>query len=479
MLPSEKKMMTVIDNSPELKEPNLWQAFPGLPDLPQLGIRARVMRAEGREVADMTAGDIANTKMGLNPGFIEHHKETRFDLKRKDGTVVFPRVEGELYDGLPPRYELGFPEVMDAVAQSYGIDISKTPYKGFQTVSGRIALFMAFHGMLARCKEKYPDKKPAVILDSLAWSGYQPLFKKLGIEIIQAPANTTQGFSMSSEALKETIKMATEKGYAIAGIVPIVPSNPSGHTIDEEELTQIGNTAAESDAPLLLDVFYSALAKSGHDKAAPMGRLAERLPPEVLKYIGFLTGETKVISSNKKTGTIIWFAPKGNEEIADTIHKVAMDSIHRPTSTYPRIDEVWAQHSLHTFRGPNPDKNHIHQAMGERYTLIERNRKRIRDIFDTLGLPVVGRDSFYLIGSLSTPEGDTLIRNIDGSPVAGPIEAIERLSQYGILGAPGRLFNPTKQTQSMIRLTAASNEAELDILEQGLTQLVDDAKRTM
>lgn len=479
MSPAESRMMGMIDQSQELKEPRLWQPHQNLPDLPQLGVLARQKRSEGQQVADMTAGDIANTKKGLNPDFIKHFKDCRYDLKKTDGTPVFAYHDGELYDGLPARYELGFPEVMDTVAQNFGIDIDKTPYKGFQTVAGRTALAMAFMGLLERCKQKHPDQAPAVILDAFVWSGYQPLFRKLGIQMIHAPANSEQGLSMSAESLKETFEMAKKKNLAIAGVVPIVPSNPHGHTIDFDELVKIATISANEDTALFFDIFYAALARKGLNEAAPMGRLSKTLPPEVLKYIGFLTGETKVISSNKKTGTIIWFAPKGHEDIATIVNKTAMDEIHRPLSTYPRIDEAWGQYALHTYRSINPEADHIHEAMGERYQLIEANRQKIREIANSLNLGIVGQDSFYMVMALTADDGETLIRNSDGSPVHDPIESIQTLSRYGILGAPGRLFNPTSATSSMIRVSAASNAAELSIFENGLKALVDNAKKRM
>gem|GEM_PF-4859532 len=470
-------MMEMINRTPELREPKLWQPHVGLPDLPQLGILARQKRNEGQKIADMTAGDIHNTKKGLNPDFIAYYENCRYSLRKSDGTPVFPYHDGELYDGLPSRYELGFPEVMDTVVKNFGIDTTKTPYKGFQTVSGRTALAMAFMGLRERCKEKHPDKQPSVILDAFVWSGYQPLFRKLGIQMIHAPANASQGLSMSAESLEEAIAMAKRGNFAVAGVVPIMPSNPHGHTIDFDELVKIATISANTDAPLLFDVFYAALAKKGQNEAAPMGKLSKSLPPEVLKYIGFLTGETKVISSNKKTGTIIWFAPEGHEDVAETVNRVAMDEIHRPLSTYPRIDEVWAQFALHSYRSPNPEANHIHEAMGQRYALIESNRRRIRQIADSLNLGIVGQDSFYMVMALAADTGETLIRNPDGSPIHDPIESIQALSRYGILGAPGRLFSPTTVTSSMIRVSAASNDVELDIFENGLRTLVDEAKR--
>jgi aspartate/methionine/tyrosine aminotransferase len=464
---SAEAMQAYIAQAEDLHEPAMQVSNPNLPTLPDLKALAQQRRAEGEEVIDQSAGDIDALNQPLSPDFLAYVEEYRNTAKDEKGNPLFPRAEGEVGEW-PANYQRAYPEAIKLLGRSWGIE--KTPFLGIQTVSGRNALDLMFRGLLARAKtKKGSDKEPALILDPFAWSGYGPLARDLGIKLINTPA--TEGLTQSPEALIEALEYARQQGLNPVGTVLVTPSNPTGLGMPKENLKALAEAAAEADIPLLVDAFYSPLDPKGHDEAVNLAYLENVLPPEVLKYISMLVGETKVTSSQKKTGTLINLAPEGHDEIAKILYKIALKRIST-TNAYPRPDEVATAMALHTYPGG------IHDAMGPRWTALEETRKAIRELCDDLGLPLSIGESFYALIALVDPEGNGLVRDEEGAPVDDPKEIIDTLiRRFGLVGAPGLMFRSTESAKNMARLTATASPDEVAALRGVLEQMLQEAQQ--
>lgn len=461
---SEQAMERFIANSPELQKPHIYKKDPTLPTLPDLKKIAQARKQAGLPVIDQSAGDISDVGQPMNPEFYEWIKEERARLSN-EGHAEFAETD-HTPDGYPGDYKQQFPVVTAKLAESWGIQ--ETPFQAVQTVSGRAAIDFALRGLLAQAEARGLKGAPAIILDPMAWSGYQPLANDLGITIVQAPAVKGHGLSNSFEGVMDAEMLAQSQGLDPIAVIPILPSNPTGVGMSREELAHLIETTK---MPVMIDGFYSPLDPEGHANAVPLGFLEKRLTPEQLSKVGVIVGETKVISSQKKTGSLIWMAPEGNDATAQTIVKTAINRLST-TNSYPRPDEAMAAYALHTF----PDG--IHAAMGPRYQALNQARAAMRAAADELGLPLSIGGSFYGTIALVDPSGESLIRDEEGRVITEPKEAITTLTnRFGLVGAPGSMFSAAPEASKMARLSAAVTLEDVDKVKSIFAQMLDDAKQ--
>ena len=221
---------------------------------------------------------------------------------------------------------------------------------------------------------------------------------------------------------------------------------------------------------MLIDAFYSPLDARGHKEAVGIPYLEKVLPREILKYLGFLVGETKVTHSQTKTGTLIHMAPEGHDELAQqlmTLEKKRMSA----TNTYPTPRAALTSFALHLY----PEG--IHKAMGPRWETLVASRNGIRQTFDDLKLPLTIGGSFYGVGALADSDGNNLIRDNEGRPVIDPVQTIKELtSQHGLVGAPGITFRSSSSAAKTVRLTATASKEELIELKNIISNMLDKAR---
>lgn len=464
-LPSERAMDEFIARSPGLKEPRIARAIPGMPSLPQLKALSQSRRAAGLPVIDQSAGDISDVGQPMNSDFYKFREEVRGQITGPGGKLVFPQTDG-LY-GFASNYQAEYPALIEELGHSWGLE--ETPVKGCSSVSGRAAIDFALRGLVSRLQ---PGQKGCIIMDPLAWSGYKPLAKELGLEIIYVPAVEGKGLSVSADGFKESLEFAKSQGLTPVGVIPIIPSNPTGESMDPEELKSLALAAAEANTPLMIDAFYSPLHTEGHRAAVPLDKLEKELPPEVLGNIGMIVGETKVTDSQKKTGTMLWLAPKGHDELATKMAAVATKR-KMDTNSYARPDEALSAIALHRFPGG------IHEAMGPRYQALENCRQQMKEAVGRVGLPFVIGHSFYgLVGFVDPETGMSIIRDKDGAVINDPVKATNHLVQeYGLVGVSGADFSSAPEAAMLSRLTAAVKGDVVSQLEEVLGQMLAHARR--
>lgn len=463
--PSAAAMERFVANAPGLRQPRISVAVPGLPTLPDLKKLARDRRAAGLPVIDQSAGDIDDVGQPLNAELGAWIEQTR-DRLVAEGSSELRRVSGGAY-GYPGNYQQQYPAVLNILAQSWGLQ-GRT--LAVHTVSGRAALDCAFRGMIAAAKAQKLPAPYAIVLDPLAWSGYQPLAADLDLDLIHMPAVPGHGLAGSSEGLSAALAFAAEVGKTVVGVVPVVPSNPSGIGLTADELVQMAETAAAAQVPMLIDAFYSPLDPRGHAACVPMAELEARLAPEVLGYVGILVGETKVSSSQNKTASLIWCAPAGHDGPGKTVIFHAGERL-KTTNLYPRPQEALVAAALHTFPGG------LHAAMGPRYLALRDARDAMRSVCDRLGIPLSIGGSFYGTAALVDPAGHSLLKDDHGRPLTDAKAVISALvARYGLVGAPGGMFSPAPEATLLVRLTAAVTLADVERVGTILEQLLEQAR---
>jgi len=466
--PSSLAMDRFVLASPGLREPRLAAEVPGLPTLPDLKKLAQDRRAAGHAVIDQSAGDIDDVGQPLSDAFVAWIPEARAQLVAA-GSAGLRVTAGDAY-GYPGNYQQQYPAVVAALSRSWGLE--RTPFRGLQTVSGRAVLDFTFRGLLARAADTGRSGRPALILDPLAWSGYGPLAGDLGITLVHAPAVPGRGLGASAEGVAAAIEFARSQGLDPIAAMPILPSNPTGVGMPPDELRALIETAAGDDVPVLVDAFYSPLAPEGHAAAVPLGWLEQALAPEALAYLGVIVGETKVTSSQNKTGSVLWLAPEGDAAIADRVVGAAAKRM-RTTNAYPRPQEAVVAYALHTFAGG------VHEAMGARYTALDDARNAIRAACDELGLPLSVGGSFYGTVGLVGPDGAGLVRDEEGRPAADAKGVIETLvGRFGLVGAPGGMFSSAPEAGKLVRLTAAVTLSDVERVRGILVRMLDEARVT-
>jgi aspartate/methionine/tyrosine aminotransferase len=458
-------MQRYIERCDGLRHPQLSVRVDGLPTLPDLKKLARDRRAAGHEVLDQSAGDIDDVQKPLAEEFVRWIPQARQALLDQ-GHDEFRQTQGDAF-GYPGNYQQQYPVVVQTLAGSWGV--KKTPYQGVQTVSGRTALHLMLSGLIARAEKRNLTGKYAVILDPLAWSGYQPLAAGLGLALINASAVPSSGLTLCAEGLRNAVDFAHSKDLEPIAAIAIIPSNPTGAGMPEDQLVELAEQAASFDIPLLADAFYSPLAPEGHASCLPLSALEKRLDDKALGNFGWLVGETKVTSSQNKTSTAFWFAPEGQAETAQTVISTAKAKM-AALNAYPRPQEALVAYALHTFKGG------IHQAMGPRYEALSAARIAMREVCDELGLPLSIGGSFYGTAALVDGEGKSLLRDDGGNELTDPRQISEMLiRRFGLVGAPGPMFSPAKEANAMVRLTAAVTLEDVQRLKGILQKLVQEA----
>ena len=460
---STEAMARYLDGARGLSAPQLARPVPGLPTLPDLKKLARDRRAAGAAVIDQSAGDIDDVGQPLSDAFVAWVPEARARLIAA-GHTAFRHTEGDAF-GFSGAYCQQYPIVTETLARSWGI--AGDGYRALQTVSGRTIIDLTLRGLLARADEAGKGARRTLVLDPLAWSGYRPLARDLGLELVHQPVRSGRGLAASVEGLEIALRFARDQGLDPVGVFVVLPSNPTGVGLEREELARLVEHAAAEDVPLVIDAFYSPLAREGHAEAVPLGWLQSRLAPEALAYLGAIVGETKVTSSQNKTGTLLWLAPEGRASLADRVWGAAAARM-RSTNVYPRPNEALVAYALHTF----PDG--IHAAMGPRFQALDAAREAMRRVCDRLALPLSIGGSFYGTAALVDREGRSMVRDDAGQPLTDAAAiSLLLIERYGLVGAPGGMFSPAPEAATMVRLTAAVTAEQVEQVGAILESLLD------
>lgn len=152
-------------------------------------------------------------------------------------------------------HNAGYPELREAAAafvkEKYGLT-----YQGkdevIVTAGASQAIDIAFRTILSPGSE--------VILPGPVYPGYEPIISLCGAEAVHADT-TEHGFKLTAELISRHL---TEKTRCV--VLPY-PSNPTGVTLDEEELMKIAELLKGKDLFVLSDEIYSELVFDGKHRS--------------------------------------------------------------------------------------------------------------------------------------------------------------------------------------------------------------------
>lgn len=152
-------------------------------------------------------------------------------------------------------HNAGYPELREAAAafvkEKYGLS-----YQGkdevIVTAGASQAIDIAFRTILSPGSE--------VILPGPVYPGYEPIISLCGAKAVHADT-TGHGFKLTAELISRHL---TEKTRCV--VLPY-PSNPTGVTLDEEELLKIAELLKGKDLFILSDEIYSELVFDGKHRS--------------------------------------------------------------------------------------------------------------------------------------------------------------------------------------------------------------------
>lgn len=152
-------------------------------------------------------------------------------------------------------HNAGYPELREAAAafvkEKYGLS-----YQGkdevIVTAGASQAIDIAFRTILSPGSE--------VILPGPVYPGYEPIISLCGAKAVHADT-TGHGFKLTAELISRHL---TEKTRCV--VLPY-PSNPTGVTLDEEELMKIAELLKGKDLFILSDEIYSELVFDGKHRS--------------------------------------------------------------------------------------------------------------------------------------------------------------------------------------------------------------------
>lgn len=219
-----------------------------------LATRARKMRAGGRDVISLTAGE---PDMPTPPSIVAAAEEAmRSGRTRYTGAGGMP----ELCQALVAELARG------------GVELAG-PQCVLPTPGAKQALFYAVAALL--------DPGEKVLLPEPAWVSYREIVGLAGGEVVPVPLDPDDGFTLDPGKLRA----AAEAAGGIKLLMLNSPSNPTGRVLGDEELEGVASLARELDWIVISDEIYGKLVYRDH----PFRRLAslEGMADRVVTVDGF------------------------------------------------------------------------------------------------------------------------------------------------------------------------------------------------
>ncbi|PKU26539.1 aminotransferase class I/II-fold pyridoxal phosphate-dependent enzyme [Telmatospirillum siberiense] len=227
-----------------------------LPPNAAASLKAKALRAEGRDIIDLTIGE---------PDFDtpEHIKDAAIQAMRRGETKYTPAA--------------GTQALRDAVSRKLARE-NELDYPARQIAIANGAKQIIFNAFAATL-----DTGDEVIIPTPAWSSFQDAaaFNDGTPRLVPCPAST--GFKLTPEALERAITPKTR------WLVLNSPSNPSGAVYNADELEALADVLRRHPQVLvLLDEIYEHV----HFLPGPPASLT-RVAPDLLDRILLITGVSK------------------------------------------------------------------------------------------------------------------------------------------------------------------------------------------
>jgi len=348
-----------------------------------------------------------------------------YDASQGDGGASLPGVPSDLLrealelqikHGTGYDQPFGTPLFRKTAAENYWQLDSNTGWNGSNIVfvqGGRDGLNKAYTAMVSLGHGRVGD---LILVSRVPWISYNWGPYGLGLNVLQAPGDASDGWRYTPEGIKESVAFAALEGRKIAGIVITSPDNPTGRTVPVEEQILLAKTAlAEGIAFVLFDWIYHWVTDGG---PTDINQVLLAFTPEERKRLIFLDGITKSLGgSNVRSAHLLADKDVVNFIVSQASHGIV------PSFFAQAVAIVAYQ-----------------KGFGEvAKSIIEptsASRKILRNALAQTDIPVVLGDGYYAFMNLA--------RYIDAGGYENSSEGIGGYlaEEYGVAVVPGAYFSP-------------------------------------
>lgn len=216
--------------------PSKRSQVPGFEVMSILG-RIDAMRAEGRDVVSLTAGEPGSgAPVGVNQAAAQIHANNTV-LNYTAAMGIMP-----LREAIAAHYR-----------RWYGVSV---PVERIAVTTGSSGAFMI--SFLAAF-----DPGDRVALARPGYPAYRNILTALGIEVVDLDCGPAERFQPTVAQLE-----AQRRSGGLAGVILASPANPTGTMIDREKLTTLSGWCAEHEVQLVSDEIYHGISFGAENVSA-------------------------------------------------------------------------------------------------------------------------------------------------------------------------------------------------------------------
>ena len=321
----------------------------------------------------------------------------------------------------------GLAELCETVAQYYkekaGLDTSK--FDVIVAPGSKLILYslqMAIEGDLLM-----PDP---------SWVSYKPQSRMLGREVIKVPTRLDgEGYHIDAEVLKNVIVQARKEGKNPSKLILNYPSNPTGLTIQEDELKQIAEVCVAEDILIISDEIYGFVSFDGVYRT-------------IAKYAPTHTAVTTGLSKHLSLGgwrVGIGFIPKAVDGLQGLLRNIASE-------TWSCVPSPIQQAVVEAYKGHADIEEHIQQCTDIHKLMNQYIAKGLRSLDIHAPEP---QGAFYNYPNFETHRGSLAKAGIKTSKDL----AHALLKDYSLATLPGSAFGAEPEVLTL-RLSGCDYDGE-------------------
>lgn len=329
----------------------------------------------------------------------------------------------------------GIPELRKAICDKLRDDngLFYEPSQVIVSCGAKHSLFNFFQAVL--------DPGDEVLIPVPYWVSFPEMVRLAGGRPVFVPTEEADRFRLRREAVDACV---TERSRVL---IVNSPSNPTGSTLEEEDLAGLASFAEERDLFLVSDEIYEKITYDSFRHVS-----IASLSPEAKKRTVVVNGFSKTFSM---TGWRLGYAAGPKEVIAGMI-TVQDHSTSNPTS--------FAQKgALEAMRGTQEEINRRRDEFAERKKLITSLLRRIPGV--TFCEP---RGSFYIFPNFSTYLG----RSFKGKTISGSADLAAYLLEEGkVATIPGEAFGADSNLRISFALSRERIETGVERIGAALAEL--------
>jgi aspartate aminotransferase len=267
-----------------------------------------------------TLMDIPQSKMFLIKKMLENYRAkigpdaVTYDASQGDGGASLPGVPHylleravELHKQKGTGYDqpYGTDAFRKATAEQYWKFDAATgfgPQNIAGTDGGRDGLIKAYQAMITLGTGRIGD---ALLVSRVPWISYSWGPYGVGLNVLLAPGQESDGWAYSEEGIKASVEFAFEHGNRrIAGLVITSPDNPTGRSLSMERQIALAKVALEQGVPyVLFDWIYHQVTAG---ETADINQVLLAFTPAERDRLIFLDGLTKSLgASNVRSAHLV------------------------------------------------------------------------------------------------------------------------------------------------------------------------------